>query len=127
MAWQAYQDFCHESSLRPIWPCRRFGPTVWLARRVSSGNRRASGLFFPAEIRTDIGASLAANVAGKQRLYVGQPDVIRPSVGAHGRRVAALVVRAIDQETANAKGAHLSEGDVLLAGEGRHAPMIPPI
>jgi hypothetical protein len=31
--------------------------------------------------------------------------------------------RAIDQETANASGAHLSEGD-LLAGEGVHAPII---
>jgi hypothetical protein len=37
--------------------------------------------------------------------------------------MAALVVRAIDQEPANASIAHLSEGDLLLAGEGGHAPL----
>jgi hypothetical protein len=63
MACQAYQD-CHEFSSRSIRPClgsKRFGQ----ARRMSSGNRRASGLFFPAEIRADVGASLAANLAGE--------------------------------------------------------------
>jgi len=37
--------------------------------------------------------------------------------------MAALVIRAIDQETANASGAHLCEGDFLLAGELGHAPL----
>jgi hypothetical protein len=37
--------------------------------------------------------------------------------------MAALVIRAIDQETANASGAHLSERDLLLAGELGHAPL----
>jgi hypothetical protein len=46
-------------------------------------------------------------------------DVIRPSVRVHGRRVAAMKIGTVDQETANASGAHLSEGD-LLAGEGGH-------
>jgi hypothetical protein len=41
---------------------------------VSSGSRRASGLFLPTEIRTDVGASLAANLAGEQRLEIGQAD-----------------------------------------------------
>jgi hypothetical protein len=36
--------------------------------------------------------------------------------------MATLVIRAIDQETANASGAHLSEGD-LLAGEFGRAPL----
>jgi hypothetical protein len=35
-------------------------------------------------------------------------------------------VRAIDEDTANAGSAHFSKGDLLLAGEGGHAPMIPP-
>jgi hypothetical protein len=35
--------------------------------------------------------------------------------------VAALVARAIDQETASASGVHFPEGD-LLAGEFGHAP-----
>jgi hypothetical protein len=34
---------------------------------------------------------------------------------------------SISEETANASGAHLSEGDLLLAGEFGHAPMIPRI
>ena len=45
--------------------------------RVSSGSRRAAGLFLPTEIRKDVGASLAANLAGEQRLEIGQADVIR--------------------------------------------------
>jgi hypothetical protein len=32
----------------------------------------------------------------------------------------------MDQQAANASGAHLGEGD-FLAGELRHVPMIPPI
>jgi hypothetical protein len=31
-----------------------------------------------------------------------------------------MIVRAIDQETTNASGAHLSEGGLLLAGEFGH-------
>ena len=37
--------------------------------------------------------------------------------------LVGCLVRAIDQEPANASGAHLSEGDLLLAGEGGHAPL----
>ena len=37
----------------------------------------------------------------------------------HRGPVAALVIRAIDQETANAGGAHLGEGE-LLTGHGGH-------
>src|ERR1700730_15058572 len=75
------------------------------------------------EILAHIGASLAASLAGEPRLDIGQPDVIWPSVAADRRPVAAFVVRAIDQETANARGAHLSEGDLLLAGEFWHATL----
>jgi hypothetical protein len=83
---------------------------------------RAPGIGFPMEIGADVGAPLATDLAGKPRLDIGQPDVIRSSIAADCRRMAAPVVRAIDQETANASGAHLSEGD-LLAGEGGHAPL----
>jgi hypothetical protein len=48
------------------------------------------------------------------------PDVIRPMVPADCDPVAAFVIRAIDQETANPSGAHLGEGD-LLAGRFGHA------
>src|ERR1700730_1896474 len=40
--------------------------------------------------------------------------------------MAALVVRAINQETANASGSHLGEGNFRARGHW-HAPMIPPI
>jgi hypothetical protein len=85
------------------------------------GNLRAPGFQFPVEVRADISASLGTTPADELRLDFGQPNVIRPSVGAHGCPVAALVIRAIDQETANASGPHFSEGD-LLAGEFGHAP-----
>jgi hypothetical protein len=49
-------------------------------RRVSSGNRRASGLFFPGEIRANVGTFPSASLASEARLDIGQPDVIRPTV-----------------------------------------------
>lgn len=45
----------------------------------------SSGVFLvPVEIRADIGALLAASLIRKQRLKIGQPDVIRPFLRAHG-------------------------------------------
>jgi hypothetical protein len=69
------------------------------------------------EIRPDIRAPRAAGLAGEARLDVGQPDIIRPPLGADGRPKAALVIRAIDQQPANAGGAHFGECD-LAAGFG---------
>jgi hypothetical protein len=66
-------------------------------------------------------AFLATSLASEERLDIEQPNMSRPSVTADRRPVAALVVRAIYQETANAGGAHLFKGDVLLAGEGGHS------
>jgi hypothetical protein len=83
------------------------------------GNLRAPGFQFPVEVRADISASLATTPADELRLDFGQPNVIRPSVGAHGCPVAALVIRAIDQETANASGPHFSEGDLGRVGGHR--------
>jgi hypothetical protein len=51
----------------------------------------------------------------KLGLQIRQPDVNRPSVAADRDPVAAAIVRAIDQETAHAGGAHLSNGDLLRA------------
>jgi hypothetical protein len=69
------------------------------------------------EIRADISASLAAGLAGKARLDVGQPNVIRPSVAADRCPMAAFVIRAIDQDAMHAGCAHLGEGDFLRAGQ----------
>jgi hypothetical protein len=121
-ACQAYQHFCHESSLRPISATPRGPKGNGQTRRVSSVTHRAPGLLLPIEIRTDIGAPFATSLAGEPWLQIGQPDAIRPSVAADTCPKAALVIQAIDQQTANASGAHLGEGDLRLAGEGGHAP-----
>jgi hypothetical protein len=71
------------------------------------------------KIWADIGTFPSASP--QVNLYIGQPNVVRPSDAADRCPVAALVARAIDQETANASGVHFSEGD-LLAGEFGHAP-----
>jgi hypothetical protein len=98
------------------------------ARRVSSGNRRPSGRFLhPSEIRAHVGAPLAARLAGEPPFDVGKPNVIRPSVGVDCRRVAAVIIRAIDQDAAYAAFAHLAEGDFSAGGWFRASPMIPPI
>ena len=52
--------------------------------------------------RPDVGSTLVARLANELRLYIGKPDIIRPRVGADRGRMAALVVGAIDQQTANA-------------------------
>ena len=77
------------------------------ARRVSCS---------PMEVWPDIRALRAAALADESRLDVGQPNIIRPSVAADRGPMAAMVVGAIDQETANATGSHFSEGDLLWAG-----------
>jgi hypothetical protein len=67
---------------------------------------------FPIKQRPDIGPSLAAGCADEPSLQIGEPDVIRPWVGADREGLAALVIRAIDQDAAHASIAHLSEGDL---------------
>ena len=64
---------------------------------------------------------MAATFAYEPRLKIGEPNVIRPSVCADRDRVAALMVRAVDEDAANASVAHLSEGDLLRAGNGGHS------
>ena len=46
-------------------------------------------------------------------LYVGQPDIIGPAIATDRDRVAAAVVGAVNQETANAALARLVERDLL--------------
>jgi hypothetical protein len=63
-------------------------------------------------IRPNVRAAPAARLASEPRLGVRQPAVIRPPVAADRRRMTAVIVRAIDQETANATGAHFGHGDL---------------
>src|SRR5258708_20124977 len=74
-----------------------------------SRNLRAPGVCRPMEVRTNICAPPAALPAGKLPLNVRPPDVIRPSVAGDRDPMAAVIVTAVDQQTAN------TEGD-LLAG-----------
>ena len=66
-------------------------------------------------IGLDIGAAAAACLADECPLDIGKPDLIRPSVGAEPGPMAALIVGAINQETAQARGPHFPEDDFLLA------------
>ena len=77
------------------------------------------GLYFPIEIRANVGTALAANLADELRLDVGQPDAVGPPLAANRYVVTAPVIGTIDQQSANASGAHLFQRD-LLVGEGGH-------
>ena len=90
----------------------------------SSIPHRRDRLLIPIEIRPDIGAALAAGRADKARLDVGEPDIIGPAVTAHGDKVAAFEVGAIDQQPAQAHVPHLGEGD--LGWAVGHTPMVAP-
>jgi hypothetical protein len=71
----------------------------------------------PIEVGPDISAAPAASLADETRLDIGKTDVIRPSIAVDRRHVTTAIIGAIDQETANASGAHFCEGDFLRAGE----------
>ena len=79
---------------------------------VCWGLRRASGR--TVEIRTDAGVPLAASPTHEQRLKVGKPDIIRPSITTDCGPMAAPIIRAVNQQAVNASG--LGEGDLPLAG-----------
>ncbi len=67
----------------------------------------------PMEVWPDISTMLAAGRARELAFEIRQAHVVRPSVGVDGRRVAASVIAAIDQETTNARGSHFAERDLL--------------
>jgi hypothetical protein len=67
------------------------------------------------KVRPDVSASLAAGLANEPRFQIGEPDVVGPWVRAERNRLAAMIVRAIDQDAMHASVAHLSEGDLLRA------------
>jgi hypothetical protein len=65
------------------------------------------------EVRPDIGAAFAARCAGELRFEIRQPDIIVPLIAADLYRVAAFIIRTIDQEIAHAGCAHFGERDFL--------------
>jgi hypothetical protein len=92
--------------------------------RTLSIAHRCDGWPLPMKVRSDVSSSLAAGRAYEPRLKIGQPDVVGPAICADRGRVAAMVVRAIDEDAAHASIAHFSEGN-LLRSVGQ-CPMIPP-
>jgi hypothetical protein len=77
-------------------------------------------------IRPRIRATPAASLAGKPRLDVRQPNIIRPSVAADRSPMAAMIVGTVDEQTAHPGGAHLGERDFPANWLG-HGPMTTPI
>jgi hypothetical protein len=75
-----------------------------------AGLRPASFILFhgPIEIRSDFSALNAASLTSEQRLEIGQPHVVRPSIGIDLYVVAAMIIRAVDQQAANAHLAHFT-------------------
>jgi hypothetical protein len=72
---------------------------------ITSASTTDRLLQVPIEIRPDIGASLTARLADKLRFDIGQANVIGPplaSLSAEPGPMAALVVRAIDEDAAHA-------------------------
>ena len=67
------------------------------------------------KIWPDVCSALAAFLADEPVFDVGEPDIVRPLIGADRDVVAALVIAAIDQNAANAGFAHLAEGDFLVS------------
>jgi len=67
------------------------------------------------KVGANIRATSAASLAGEPLLQIGQPSVIWPPIAADRSPMRAMIVRAIDQETVHAGGAHFSQGDLLLS------------
>jgi len=65
------------------------------------------------EVRPDIGASLAAGLTDEPCFELGEPDVIGPLVRAGRNGMAAMEIRAVNEDAARACRAHFSEGDFL--------------
>jgi hypothetical protein len=61
------------------------------------------------EVGPHVGAALAAGLADELLLNVGKSDIVGPLVAADRDVVTALAIRAVNQDAANARFAHLAE------------------
>src|SRR3974390_1912720 len=115
----------------PITP--RAAIVNWWALKNSSGFKRQSclaclsrvaltiahhfdRLLVPIELRPHISATMAAGATDEPRLNVGQPGIVRPVVAVDRNRMAAVMVRAIDQQAAHTLGTHVGKADFVRAG-----------
>jgi hypothetical protein len=109
----------------------RNGPLIERETFISVlGSNPSRIRFSRLPIGPDIGAAAAACLADERPLDIGKPDLIRPPIAADRAPMAAPEIRAIDQEAANARSAHFTQRNLLLAticgtaaGEGGHASL----
>lgn len=65
------------------------------------------------EIRSDVHANPAANIAFVLLLKIGQSSAVWPVFRAAGNPMAARKVGAVDQDSAYTFGSHFANGDLL--------------
>jgi len=66
---------------------------IWLRRSIAPGEQVR---LIPMKIGPDVSPALAASRADETRFKIGQPDVIRPWIGAGRGVMRAVIVAAID-------------------------------
>jgi hypothetical protein len=66
------------------------------------------------KVGPEIGWPGAASLTDEQGFKIGQPDIVGPSVSTDPSPMVALVVRAIDQQAANADFEHFTQRYFLL-------------
>jgi len=78
--------------------------------RLTSAGPLTIALLLPGiEVRSELGGSRPASLADEERLQVGQPHMIRPTMATHRNRMAAVTVRAIDQQAVHPHFAHFTK------------------
>ena len=96
-----------------------------LTSSIRRSHEQSCGCTHPSrrKVRPDINAARAAALANETRLQVGQPDAIGSSIDVgrcHRFQMAAAIIRAIDQQPANAGLPHLTK--VIFCCRIRHDP-----
>src|SRR5205814_2776470 len=83
---------------------------------------RPSPLFLlPMKVRPQIGRPCAASLAHEQRFQIGQSDIVWPAVSDDPSPMAAMIIRAIDQQVANTHFAHFTYRDFLRTVHRSHS------
>ena len=92
---------------------------MWFLTHELSGHVPMRLLLCQSKFGRTSGTAPTASLAGKQRLEIGKPDVIRPSIAADRCVVAAVIIGAIDQgvRERQRRATLCCEGDLPRAGE----------
>src|SRR5438874_12522008 len=73
------------------------------------------------KVRPQIGRPCAASLAHEQRFQIGQSDIVWPAVSDDPSPMAAMIIRAIDQQVANTHFAHFTYRDFLRTVHRSHS------